>query len=262
MAEQDRTTLTADYVDGLFECPVCTDTVLPPILQCVNGHLLCANCRKEVTTCPVCRCPPPDIRNLGLEKLCEKVKFPCKYKSVGCPSRLSAADKLRHQESCDFRSFRCPYPSGKCGWQGWPHEVRAHLVSLHPHVSTFQGEEMVLRVNANGADVIAYWIRLQLCFDHEFMMVLRRSYLGEGLWRFCAVMLLLGASDASDRFAYHLEFSGPDGRCAYEGMPLYISDSVAAAMDNGDCLQFEISNDKMKLCDGVLRIKSTVRDLS
>lgn len=262
MTAQDGTTFAVDSVDSLFECPVCADSVLPPILQCRNGHLLCSNCRENVTSCPVCRCQQPNIRNLGLEKLSEKVKFPCKYKVMGCPSRLSAADKLRHQESCDFRSFRCPYPSGKCEWHGWPFEVKTHLVSSHPHVSTFEGEEMMLRVNATGADAIAYWVQIQLCFEREFMMVLRRTPIAEELWQFCAVMQMLGPSDASDRFAYHMQFSGLHGQCAHEGMPLDIESSVEVAMDNGDCLQFEMSNDQMQLYDGVLRIKSTVSDLS
>lgn len=262
MAAQDGTTFTPDSVDSLFECPVCSDTVLPPILQCRNGHLLCSNCRKNVTSCPVCRSPLGDIRNLSLEKLSEKVRFPCKFKVMGCPLRLSAADKLRHQENCDFRPFRCPYPSRQCEWHGWPHEVRMHLVSSHQHVSTFQGEEMMLRVNANGADAIAYWVRLQLCFDREFMLVLRRTSIGDELWQFCAVMQALGPADASDRFAYHIAYNGLDGGCAHEGMPLAIEDSVEVAMDNGDCLHFEISNDQLQVCDGILRIKSTVRDLS
>lgn len=42
---------------SLFECPVCFDYVLPPILQCQSGHLVCANCRPKLTCCPTCRGP-------------------------------------------------------------------------------------------------------------------------------------------------------------------------------------------------------------
>lgn len=42
---------------SLFECPVCRDYALPPIMQCHNGHHLCAACRKKVHTCPICRAP-------------------------------------------------------------------------------------------------------------------------------------------------------------------------------------------------------------
>lgn len=40
---------------SLFECPVCFDYVLPPILQCQSGHLVCSNCRPKLTCCPTCR---------------------------------------------------------------------------------------------------------------------------------------------------------------------------------------------------------------
>lgn len=42
---------------SLFECPVCFDYVLPPIIQCQSGHLVCANCRPKLTCCPTCRGP-------------------------------------------------------------------------------------------------------------------------------------------------------------------------------------------------------------
>ena len=54
---------------SLFECPVCFDYVLPPILQCQSGHLVCANCRPKLTCCPTCRGTLGNIRNLGMEKV-------------------------------------------------------------------------------------------------------------------------------------------------------------------------------------------------
>ena len=42
---------------NLFECPVCFDYVLPPILQCQSGHLVCGSCRPKLTCCPTCRGP-------------------------------------------------------------------------------------------------------------------------------------------------------------------------------------------------------------
>lgn len=46
-----------DELQALLECPVCTETVLPPIYQCKNGHLLCSNCRPKLNNCPTCRVP-------------------------------------------------------------------------------------------------------------------------------------------------------------------------------------------------------------
>lgn len=49
---------------SLFECPVCFDYVLPPILQCQSGHLVCANCRPKLTCCPTCRGPLGKFKQL------------------------------------------------------------------------------------------------------------------------------------------------------------------------------------------------------
>lgn len=49
-------TSTADLA-SFFECPVCFEYVLPPILQCPSGHLVCSNCRPKLSCCPTCRGP-------------------------------------------------------------------------------------------------------------------------------------------------------------------------------------------------------------
>ena len=64
---------------ALFECPVCFDYVLPPILQCQAGHLVCNQCRLKLSCCPTCRGPlTPSIRNLAMEKVASTLPFPCK----------------------------------------------------------------------------------------------------------------------------------------------------------------------------------------
>ncbi|XP_037544122.1 cysteine and histidine-rich protein 1 homolog [Nematolebias whitei] len=64
---------------ALFECPVCFDYVLPPILQCQAGHLVCNPCRQKLSCCPTCRGPlSPSIRNLAMEKVASALPFPCK----------------------------------------------------------------------------------------------------------------------------------------------------------------------------------------
>lgn len=67
---------------SLFECPVCFDYVLPPILQCQAGHLVCNQCRQKLSCCPTCRgALTPSIRNLAMEKVASAVLFPCKVSS-------------------------------------------------------------------------------------------------------------------------------------------------------------------------------------
>ena len=80
---------------SLFECPVCFDYVLPPILQCHAGHLVCSNCRPKLTCCPTCRRRlRGNIRNLAMEKVASTVMFPCKYSSGGCGVSLLHTEKV------------------------------------------------------------------------------------------------------------------------------------------------------------------------
>ena len=85
----------ASDLASLFECPVCFDYVLPPILQCHAGHLVCSNCRPKLTCCPTCRGQlGGNIRNLAMEKVASTVMFPCKYSSGGCAAQLLHTDKV------------------------------------------------------------------------------------------------------------------------------------------------------------------------
>ena len=85
----------ASDLASLFECPVCFDYVLPPILQCHAGHLVCSNCRPKLTCCPTCRGQlGGNIRNLAMEKVASTVLFPCKYSSGGCGMTLLHTEKV------------------------------------------------------------------------------------------------------------------------------------------------------------------------
>ncbi|XP_022257053.1 E3 ubiquitin-protein ligase Siah1-like isoform X2 [Limulus polyphemus] len=66
---------SASDLVSLFECPVCFEFVLPPILQCQNGHLVCSTCRQKITCCPTCRAPIEIIRNLTLEKVASNIFY-------------------------------------------------------------------------------------------------------------------------------------------------------------------------------------------
>lgn len=94
-----------------FECPVCFEYILPPILQCQNGHLVCKSCRQRLTICPTCRVQiTSNIRNLQMEKVASTIFFPCKYVSFGCQIQSLIKDKPIHEEICDFKPYNCPCP--------------------------------------------------------------------------------------------------------------------------------------------------------
>lgn len=151
---------------SLFECPVCFDYVLPPILQCQSGHLVCTNCRPKLSCCPTCRGPlgmlshsqntvqitfvqsrivsdkfdlTGNIRNLAMEKVASNVMFPCKYSTSGCTVSLVHTEKADHEDACEYRPYSCPCPGASCKWQGSLEQVMPHLIMSHKSITTLQG---------------------------------------------------------------------------------------------------------------------------
>ncbi|CAL9061663.1 unnamed protein product [Musa banksii] len=102
-------------VHQLLECPVCTNSMYPPIHQCHNGHTLCSACKSRVhNRCPTCRQELGDIRCLALEKVAESLDLPCRYFSLGCPESFPYYSKLKHEAQCDFRPYNCPDAGSEC----------------------------------------------------------------------------------------------------------------------------------------------------
>ncbi|CAH1240913.1 SIAH1 [Branchiostoma lanceolatum] len=86
--------LDATYHDEqLFaECPVCLDVVLPPIWQCAQGQ--CLGCLQRLTTCPLCRVPIGDARNLELERIAGLRVHNWQY---GCSRPMTLEEKVAHE---------------------------------------------------------------------------------------------------------------------------------------------------------------------
>ncbi|XP_031847514.1 uncharacterized protein LOC116433502 isoform X2 [Nomia melanderi] len=67
----------ANAVSGVvkaLECPICLESSLPPVSQCVHGHIICVGCRPRTSRCPVCRVRLGQGRCLLADKLCKVFK--------------------------------------------------------------------------------------------------------------------------------------------------------------------------------------------
>ncbi|KAD3069052.1 hypothetical protein E3N88_36932 [Mikania micrantha] len=119
-------------VHELLECPVCTNSMYPPIHQCHNGHTICSTCKARVhNRCPTCRQELGDIRCLALEKVAESLEFPCKYNSLGCRGIFQYYSKLKHEAICNFRPYNCPYAGSECSVVGDIAYLVSHLRDDH-----------------------------------------------------------------------------------------------------------------------------------
>lgn len=250
--------VAAPDLASLFECPVCFDYVLPPILQCQSGHLVCSSCRPKLSCCPTCRGTLGNIRNLAMEKVASTVMFPCKYASTGCAMLQLYADKVEHEEVCEFRPFQCPCPGASCKWLGSLDQVMPHLVMSHKSITTLQGEDIVfLATDINLAGAVD-WVMMQSCFGHCFMLVLEKQEKFDGHQQFFALVQLIGSRKQAENFGYRLELNRNRRRLTWEATPRSIHEGIASAIVSSDCLVFDTAVAQLFADNGNLGINVTI----
>lgn len=265
VAPQIATIGAADATDSsaevlsVFECPVCLEYMLPPYLQCQSGHLVCGNCRPKLQCCPTCRGPTPSVRNLGLEKIANTVKFPCKFASSGCPLYFHHYEKVEHEEICECRPYSCPCPGASCKWQGALNDVMTHLMKVHKSITTLQGEDIVFLATDINLPGAVDWVMMQSCFGYHFMLVLeKQEKFDHGQQTFYAVVQLIGAKKEAENFMYRLELSTHRRRLCWEATPRSIHEGVAHAIAQSDCLAFDTPTAQLFAENGNLGINVTI----
>ncbi|KAL1376898.1 hypothetical protein pipiens_004281 [Culex pipiens pipiens] len=86
----ERLSASMQTIVAALECPVCFDTIPPPVFQCQNGHLVCSRCRVRSEKCAICR----EKYTVGRSLLAEQV-----YQSITEAFQLSEGGdgKLRER---------------------------------------------------------------------------------------------------------------------------------------------------------------------
>lgn len=98
----------------MYECPICKDYMLPPIHQCVAGHVLCSTCKDKVEKCPSCEGTYSGTRNYALEEAAENVVLPCQFVTEHCPFRAGVKRIASHESECPLNSKKvCTEPEEK-----------------------------------------------------------------------------------------------------------------------------------------------------
>jgi E3 ubiquitin-protein ligase SIAH1 len=116
-----------------LECPVCLEYMVPPINLCTNGHNVCSKCRESVQLCPTCRDELLDTRNVTVENIARRQKYPCANRQSGCLELFSIEHIAKHQAVCDYGKFKCPLHLFKnCSWNGLKNDLKEHAKAAHP----------------------------------------------------------------------------------------------------------------------------------
>lgn len=125
---------------SILECPVCMEYMVPPIYQCHNQHLLCSDCHKKQTICPVCRLKLEGDRNTCMEKVTEYISYPCRNEGSGCNAMLRLFEKQNHEKICVAHGqHHCLLPMIEenglpCVWIGRVEEADGHIRQKHNHL--------------------------------------------------------------------------------------------------------------------------------
>ena len=113
-------------------CPVCMQYMVPPIELCTKGHNICSKCRQRVQHCPTCRSEFLETRNVALENIARRQKYPCANRQNGCLDLLSVEHIAKHQAVCVYGKIKCPLHSFKrCSWKGLKNDLKEHAKAEH-----------------------------------------------------------------------------------------------------------------------------------
>lgn len=225
-------------VHELLECPVCTNSMYPPIHQCPNGHTLCSSCKVRVHNhCPTCRQELGNIRCLALEKVAESLDLPCKYQSLGCSEIFPYYSKLKHEQLCRFRPYNCPYAGSECLVTGDIPMLVAHLKNDHK-VDMHDGctfNHRYVKSNPHEVENATWMLTVFNCFGHHFCLHFEAFLLGVTPV-YMAFLRFMGDENEAKNFSYSLEVGGNGRKLIWQGVPRSIRDSHKKVRDSYDGL--------------------------
>ncbi|KAJ4850807.1 E3 ubiquitin-protein ligase sinat4 [Turnera subulata] len=228
----------ATSVHELLECPVCTNSMYPPIHQCHNGHTLCSTCKTRVhNRCPTCRQELGDIRCLALEKVAESLELPCKFFNLGCPEIFPYYSKLKHEAICNFRPYNCPYAGSECSVVGdipflVSHLRDDHKVDMHTGC-TFN--HRYVKSNPREVENATWMLTVFHCFGQYFCLHFEAFQLGMAPV-YMAFLRFMGDEADARNYSYSLEVGGNGRKLIWEGTPRSVRDSHRKVRDSHDGL--------------------------
>jgi E3 ubiquitin-protein ligase SIAH1 len=99
------------------------------MMQCHEGHAVCAPCRDKLAPAKKCHVCGVTIimyhRCRAMESLVESIRVPCPNASHGCDARPAYYDEADHRRVCPHTPLRCPGTG--CGFVGSVKALRAHF---------------------------------------------------------------------------------------------------------------------------------------
>lgn len=99
-----------DQIRTLIECPICFKIPRSlPVSCCGAGHVLCEDCKKTMTFCPICRGSVMYNTNTLAGKISSIIPHPCKFDIFGCSVVQNVMEIVDHEKICAERTVKCPF---------------------------------------------------------------------------------------------------------------------------------------------------------
>ena len=96
-------------VHDILECPVCFRIPREiPVPACSAGHIVCKQCRSQVSHCPTCR-RAINCTNTLVGYISNISQHKCSFFMFGCNHKYSILQIKVHEELCPERTIKCPY---------------------------------------------------------------------------------------------------------------------------------------------------------
>ena len=212
-----------------LECPVCMQYMVPPIKLCTNGHNICNKCRERVQFCPTCRSEFLETRNVVLENIARRLKYPCVNRQSGCLELFSVEHIAKHNAGCVYGKIRCPVNLlNMCSWNGLKNDLKEHAKAAHPDYflerSTFHDQHI------SGA------LAVLSCFGELFTY---RKQKKDG--RYYAAVQLIGTSSEASKYKCEYKFSAANGidQISYTFLVQGYSGDFETIFKSGICINLD-----------------------
>jgi hypothetical protein len=245
MATDELAAVTLDNascIKSVLECPVCLDTMRAPILQCQNGHNICNVCKLKLRNCPICRARFIETRSLALEKLSQRILFPCANSERGCTKMQTIQDITKHQISCLYRMHKCllGHPQS-CSWEGLRTDILQHVKEKH--------EDRAFDTRSYRFSEYEHWKETMesavLCTFSEEIFWLRNKTDSDKRKYYEAVQYIGPAENASKyRYEHHLVSPGGQKEVTMKCTARCDTESMKQITESGTCFMIDYDSAK------------------
>jgi E3 ubiquitin-protein ligase SIAH1 len=240
--------LSRALVDDLLkdlECPVCMEYMVPPIKMCTNGHNICSRCRQTVQCCPICRAEFPGTRNVVLENIARRQKYPCINRKNGCLDLFSIEHIAKHHARCVYGKIECPFYN--CAWNGLKNNFKEHAKQAHEKsifwVPTFSSPNIsnAVAIVSNFGELFTYYKQIR-----------------DG--RYYAAVQLIGTSSEASKYKCEFTLRAANG-IEQISKTLFVrgySEDFETIFNSGICLKLDEDTVKHFIVDNKLNLTVTL----